>query len=108
MNMINADGREVIRSYTPVPRDLKGGSIECPSRIDSALSLYFLIKIYPGGPFTSRLEQMVEGSCIHVSEPIGTYEAPKWKEDQQLVCIAAGTGITPMIRPILGALMAGR
>lgn len=103
------DGNDVVRSYTPVTRDLSSKQTDCPSRTETGLALYFLVKIYQGGPFTSMLDRLVEGDAIQVSEPMGTFDAvAKLRDREELVCLAAGTGITPMIRPMLDALTADK
>ena len=99
------------RSYTPVTRDLKQISSDCPSKAEGDIqSLYFLVKIYPKGPFSSRLDQLVEGDAVQVSEPTGTFDASDKliRGRQEFICLAAGTGITPMIRPMLDALRADK
>lgn len=104
------DGSEKTRSYTPVLSDFNNESDECPHvEDDQSRTLHFLIKIYPEGPFTSRLDQLKEGDEIQVSEPTGSFNSVDWQpESTDLVAIAAGTGITPMIRLIFHALKNNR
>ena len=99
------DGSELIRCYTPVTGDLSlCQTIDCPSKSDSTnAQLHFLIKIYSGGPFTSVLDRVAEGETIEVSDPSGNFVATQL-EGKSLVAIAAGTGITPMVRLIVDAL----
>lgn len=99
-----SDGSELIRSYTPIPDDLSScKTSDCPSTAESPRKLHFLIKIYTEGPFTSLLDRLNEGSSIEVSHPIGTFTDSQWK-GQNVVAVAAGTGITPMVRLIIDAL----
>ena len=105
--VVESDGSEVSRNYTPVTSSLSSSvDTQCPSQpVDSTSSLFFLIKTYPQGPFTSRLHRLQEGSTIQVSDPVGTFQPDTQLEGKsQIVAIAAGTGITPMIRVILDAL----
>lgn len=107
MYFIDSDGSELIRSYTPVPYDLSCKTSDCPSSDESSIELHFLIKIYSDGPFTSALYRLDDGSSIEVSDPIGSFEHSRL-EDKNVVAIAAGTGITPMIRLIIEALRSQR
>lgn len=110
MKLTLKDGSEKTRSYTPVLSDFNNESDECPHvEDDQSRTLHFLIKIYPEGPFTSRLDQLKEGDEIQVSEPTGSFNSVDWQpESTDLVAIAAGTGITPMIRLIFHALKNNR
>ncbi len=67
----------------------------------------FLIKIYSEGPFTSVLNRLAEGGTIEVSDASGNFVVTQL-EGKNLVAIAAGTGITPMVRLIIDALRSDR
>lgn len=72
---------------------------------DQSRTLHFLIKIYPEGPFTSQLDRLIQGDEIQISEPTGSFNSADWQlESTDVVAIAAGTGITPMIRLMIHAL----
>merc|ERR1712071_498016 len=104
------DGSELKRSYTPVLLDLDHLSAEeCPQVARDALTLHFLIKIYAEGPFSLQLDQLKENDEMEISEPIGSFDSKDCQlQTRDLVAIAAGTGITPMIRLIVNALQHGR
>lgn len=103
------DGTEVIRSYTPITSTLSScETTDCPSISESPTALHFLIKIYANGPFTSALDRLSEGSrSIEVSNPIGNFVGSQL-EGKNLVAIAAGTGITPLIRVAIDVLRNNR
>uniref|UniRef100_A0A915B5M5 Cytochrome-b5 reductase n=1 Tax=Parascaris univalens TaxID=6257 RepID=A0A915B5M5_PARUN len=82
---INKDGGNLLRSYTPVLVD------------GNSRKISFFIKIYEDGIFSSELHKLETGAVLKISNPIGTIDflsvcAPF------VVAIAAGTGITPMLR----------
>jgi len=83
------EGMEVVRSYTPVvPLD---GSSKGPE-------LHLLIKVYPDGAFTPRVGALQTGDEIEVSDHTGTFQLAQIENKDKLYLIAAGTGVTPIIR----------
>ena len=84
-------GVEIVRPYTPVPDRLI-----LPAN-DESERLYFLIKVYPDGALTPVLDKVAVGESVVISHPQGHFSlaqiSPKVK---QLLCFAAGTGVTPI------------
>lgn len=79
---VNAPGTDVWRSY----------SMANPaSRRDE---LEFMIKLIPGGEFSSRLEQMAVGEKVRVKAPHGSF----WirDHDRPLLMIGGGAGMAPL------------
>jgi len=81
----NIDGKEVVRSYTPVSSDLNTGFFD------------LLIKSYPTGNISRYIAELKIGQSIRAKGPKGqmTY-APNMV--RKLGMIAGGTGITPMLQ----------
>lgn len=97
-------GCEDARCYTPVTTCSLNSPAECPrSEGEHRCSMDFLVKIYPQGVLTSKLDQLQIGSNILISEACGTFDSALL-EAKDVIAIAAGTGITPMIRVILDTL----
>lgn len=104
----------VARPYTPVCFDLmdhSGGHAhqsvkqkEKKQREDLPLTtLYFMIKIYPHAGLTQMLDaiELDDGRelvTLQVSTPHGHFDPEFLQEFAALLLIAAGTGLTPMIR----------
>ncbi|EGT31400.1 hypothetical protein CAEBREN_18814 [Caenorhabditis brenneri] len=73
------------RPYTPI-------SNPDPRRLD------LMIKIYPDGICTPSLSLLKIGDELEISDPIGEKDFSGWTENsQQLILLAAGSGLTPMI-----------
>ncbi|MFA5077269.1 MAG: FAD-dependent oxidoreductase [Candidatus Micrarchaeia archaeon] len=78
---------------------LENGSFGKLSRAFSIASsplnpeLRFVIKI-TGGAFTSILSKMKPGDRVGVSGPFGNFA---FRGEERIVCIAAGTGVAPMV-----------
>ena len=90
------EGLEVTRSYTPVLSLVKQEQ-EDEEEVEG--SLQFLIKIYPDGMMTPGLGQLGVGDSVTISNHTGSFQASQAPVTQgsQLVLLAAGTGITPII-----------
>lgn len=91
-------GHNVSRPYTPV----------CPL-VETAEyghisedTLCLLVKTYPNGKLSQHLCSLHQGDSIEVSRPQGSFEC--WTSKTNLILLAAGTGITPMIPIIWNAL----
>lgn len=65
-------------------------------------TLCLLVKSYPNGKLSQHLCSLHQGDTIEVSRPQGSFEC--WTAKTNLILIAAGTGITPMISIIWNAL----
>lgn len=61
-----------------------------------------LVKSYPKGKLSQHLCSLRQGDLIEVSRPQGSFEC--WTSKTNLILIAAGTGITPMLPIIWNAL----
>uniref|UniRef100_A0A1I7TCH0 Cytochrome-b5 reductase n=1 Tax=Caenorhabditis tropicalis TaxID=1561998 RepID=A0A1I7TCH0_9PELO len=73
------------RPYTPIANP-------SPQRLD------LMIKIYSDGICTPSLEKLKIGDELEISDPIGEKDFSGWVENSsQLILLAAGSGITPMI-----------
>lgn len=82
------------RPYTPVlpiVETIEYGQI-------SKDTLCLLVKSYPNGILSRHLCSMSLGDTIEVSRPQGFFQC--WTSKTNLILLAAGTGITPMI-PII-------
>lgn len=91
-------GHDVSRPYTPVWPLIETtdfGQI-------SEDTLCLLVKSYPNGKLSQHLCSLHQGDSIEVSRPQGSFEC--WTSKTNLILLAAGTGITPMIPIIWNAL----
>ncbi|KAF3911712.1 Flavohemoprotein [Arthrobotrys entomopaga] len=85
------DGKEMVRSYTPVSSDLNKGYFE------------LLIKSYPTGNISRYIGNMKVGQTIKVKGPKGNMKySPNMCTNFGM--IAGGTGITPMLQIIKAIL----
>uniref|UniRef100_A0A7S1T145 NADH-cytochrome b5 reductase n=1 Tax=Tetraselmis chuii TaxID=63592 RepID=A0A7S1T145_9CHLO len=83
LRLLGADGKEVVRSYTPVSGEDQLGSVD------------FVIKVYPAGEMTPLLGALQLGQRVGFRGPKGRMEyRPNMK--RSIGMIAGGTGITPM------------
>ncbi|KAI5781161.1 hypothetical protein EDC01DRAFT_245128 [Geopyxis carbonaria] len=83
----NIDGKEVVRSYTPVSSDNDRGSFS------------LLIKSYPTGNISKFIANLKIGQTIRVKGPKGQFNyTPNLV--RAFGMIAGGTGITPMLQII--------
>lgn len=88
------DGKEIVRSYTPISGDENPGYFE------------FLIKSYPTGNISKHMAQMKIEQTLKVKGPKGAMVyAPGLV--RRFGMIAGGTGITPMLQ-IIKAIIRGR
>ncbi|XP_059470303.1 cytochrome b5 reductase 4 isoform X2 [Neocloeon triangulifer] len=98
----NIQGVIVARSYTPIVPSLKSSMYDCDS-------IYLMVKSYPDGALSSVLCKLeVEQKCMEVSRPVGNFDVRCLNETSRLFLVAAGTGITPMIRVIVHILADGK
>lgn len=89
------DDVEVVRSYTVVPPKLYPSSADL--EVDTGKKLYLMIKIYPDGILTSKLDNLQIGDQLPVSNFDGNFDNSRLAECDHLVMYAAGTGFTPMV-----------
>ncbi|CAH2249281.1 cytochrome b5 reductase 4 isoform X2 [Pelobates cultripes] len=89
-------GVEVVKPYTPVSHSLmldpKNKSI-CENQC-----IYLMVKIYPEGSFSPQLDQLSIGDYIAVSNPQGNFKMSQIEKVEDIFFLAAGTGLTPMVK----------
>ncbi|GAA53912.1 cytochrome b5 reductase 4 [Clonorchis sinensis] len=108
------DGHLISRPYTPVTDNLTFSECQPPSDPVSATMLCLLIKIYPHGQMSQLIDKLKPGDDVEISYPMGSVSpnfltqipAPTslpTRPQQGLIAVfmlAAGSGITPMVRPL--------
>jgi len=90
-----ADELIVERPYTPVIADLL-----LPFEQFNSDQLHLAIKTYPDGVLTSFMDKMQTGDQLDVSNPTGKFRLSVIDGVANLILLAAGTGITPMVKVI--------
>jgi len=91
-------GQVVSRPYTPVWPLVETAEYG----IISEDTLCLLVKSYPNGKLSRHLCSLNQGDLIEVSRPQGSFEC--WTSKTNLILMAAGTGITPMLPIMWNAL----
>ncbi|KAF9568111.1 NADH-cytochrome b5 reductase [Mortierella alpina] len=87
----NAEGKAVIRPYTPTSdADLKG-------------SFDFIVKRYDAGVMSAHFHSLKVGDTLAVKGPMTKY-ALQINQHKSVAMLAGGTGITPMLQVIGGIL----
>jgi len=84
---VGADGKDVVRPYTPVYQYDKG-------------ILTLVVKVYPvGGVMSKHIHTLNVGDSLEIKGPFPKlkYEANKWA---QIGMVAGGTGLTPCLQVI--------
>ncbi|KAF8790342.1 cytochrome b5 reductase 4-like [Argiope bruennichi] len=92
------EGIEVIRSYTPVVSSLDVETYMC-DELDGC-RLVLMIKIYPTGIMTPVINQCNLGESLWISNYAGNFSETLLLNCDSAIMLAAGTGITPMVRLI--------
>ncbi|CAL4137200.1 unnamed protein product, partial [Meganyctiphanes norvegica] len=92
-------GSDIVKPYTPVTSKLEVSSLQ----EDTGKKIHLLVKIYPDGAFTPTLMEVALGRSLEVSHPEGNFLLDKFKAatcspTTHLICLAAGTGLTPMLK----------
>ena len=95
---INVDGMLLERSYTPVPQTL----LTSDDQIGKLL--HFMIKVYPDGVLSPKLNSLMPNESCEISDYMGDFQMQKLESCSHLVMFAAGTGLTPMCGLIHAAL----
>ncbi|XP_067946262.1 cytochrome b5 reductase 4-like isoform X2 [Watersipora subatra] len=93
-------GMEITRSYTPI---CKLDGFQLPSN-----NIYLIIKIYPDGALTQYIHSLQPGAQVLVSHPKGQFNALQLESYPSVLLLAAGTGVTPMMKLIAHCLGAGK
>ena len=91
---------EIVRSYTPTFQDLDLTAYDEKSLQQIDKNLHFLIKSYPQGTLTPKLDTLEIGKEIDFSHPMGTFNTDLLKKANFIILLAAGTGFTPMCKVI--------
>ncbi|XP_058754012.1 NADH--cytochrome b5 reductase 1-like [Vicia villosa] len=87
----DSEGKEVMRSYTPITLDSDIGYFE------------LVVKMYPNGKMSHHFRQMKEGDSLAVKGPKGRFSY-KAGQVRAFGMIAGGSGITPMFQLIRAIL----
>lgn len=82
------------KPYTPVSRSWDPLS----QNSSSSNQLHFAIKTYSDGAVTPHIEGLEVGETLEISNPVGKFRLSSIDGAKVLVLLAAGTGITPMVR----------
>ena len=77
----------VSRSWDPLSHNSRGSN-----------QLHFAIKTYSDGALTPHIEGLEVGESLEISNPVGKFRLSSIDGAKVLVLLAAGTGITPMVR----------
>ncbi|KAM4771047.1 cytochrome b5 reductase 4 [Rhinophrynus dorsalis] len=93
---LNISGVEVVKPYTPVSYALSLDPQE-PGNSNEK-SIYIMIKIYPSGSFTPKIDSLSEGDYIYISNPQGDFKMYQTEAVEDVFLVAAGTGLTPMVK----------
>lgn len=93
---VAVEGMDVMKPYTPVLPSLIDP--KCMMNMDQ--NLHFVIKHYEMGVITSMLKHLVVGDKIWLSTSDGDFNFAQYSTTQSVVLLAAGTGITPMVKVI--------
>ena len=83
------------KPYTPVSRSWDPLSQTSSGSSDQ---LHFAIKTYSDGALTPHIEGLDIGETLEISNRVGKFRLSSIDGAQVLVLLAAGTGITPMVR----------
>lgn len=87
--------------YVTIEIELDGEKLRRPYSISSPThseDLTVGVKQVPGGRFTSYvLHSLIEGTTLHVSEPEGRFVYEYNGSPEQVLLVAAGSGITPIL-----------
>lgn len=100
---LRSPSKEVVKPYTPVASTLSLGDQVEPGR-----HIHLFIKVYSDGALTPILDKLPVSSQVEVSLPEGNFSHDQLTTATSvathLVLLAAGTGLTPMVRLMLPAL----
>lgn len=96
-------GMTTVRSYTPVCVSLTAAP---PPSCDRVL---LMVKGYPEGALSPLLCGLpLQADGLEISEPLGTFDVRWLGTAVHVALVAAGTGITPMLRVIAYVLQEPR
>ncbi|EDW10604.1 cytochrome b5 reductase 4 isoform X1 [Drosophila mojavensis] len=99
------NGELLERSYTPVPHNcLLSNSEQIDANASPSIRQEFLIKHYEKGAVSSELKQLQPGATVQLSLPRGNFGLSALEAHRNILLLAAGSGITPilsLLRPLL-------
>ncbi|KAM8711988.1 hypothetical protein ACLKA7_012496 [Drosophila subpalustris] len=99
------EGESLQRSYTPVPQSyLPSSSDQVDTEPSLARSQDFLIKYYENGAVSKQLHQLHPGDTVQLSLPRGNFNLSKLEAHRNILLLAAGSGLTPilsLLQPLL-------
>ncbi|XP_073445753.1 cytochrome b5 reductase 4 isoform X3 [Dendrobates tinctorius] len=95
-------GMEVVKPYTPVSKDFIIDSSQLT--LCHKKCIYMMIKIYPNGNFTPHIDKLEMGDLVSVSGPEGCFRMTQIEGMEDIFLVAAGTGLTPMVRLLKNVL----
>ncbi|KAM4041426.1 cytochrome b5 reductase 4 isoform 4-T4 [Anomaloglossus baeobatrachus] len=96
------EGVEVVKPYTPVSKDLVVDSFQ--SSLCNKNYIYMMIKIYANGTFTPHIDKLEIGDHVSVSGSEGCFKITQIESMEDIFLVAAGTGLTPMVRLLKNVL----
>ncbi|XP_073445754.1 cytochrome b5 reductase 4 isoform X4 [Dendrobates tinctorius] len=96
------EGMEVVKPYTPVSKDFIIDSSQLT--LCHKKCIYMMIKIYPNGNFTPHIDKLEMGDLVSVSGPEGCFRMTQIEGMEDIFLVAAGTGLTPMVRLLKNVL----
>lgn len=86
---MDAEGKPVIRPYTPVSTNAMVGKFE------------LMVKVYPEGNMSQYLDQLEVGQPVHFKHVGGNVKIQyPFKNKPEIGMLVGGTGITPMIQAL--------
>ncbi|XP_073445752.1 cytochrome b5 reductase 4 isoform X2 [Dendrobates tinctorius] len=100
--MLTIEGMEVVKPYTPVSKDFIIDSSQLT--LCHKKCIYMMIKIYPNGNFTPHIDKLEMGDLVSVSGPEGCFRMTQIEGMEDIFLVAAGTGLTPMVRLLKNVL----
>ncbi|ALC41852.1 CG11257 [Drosophila busckii] len=90
------NGELLQRSYTPVSETWMTAEA-----VDSCLATqHFLIKHYEAGPVSSYLHELKPGARLQLSLPRGNFRLSQLEKHRNILLLAAGSGLTPILSVI--------
>lgn len=102
------NGELLQRSYTPVPYTYLPSNND---RVDAEPSLTtsqeFLIKYYENGAVSKQLHKLIPGEIVQLSLPRGNFNLSKLEAHRNILFLAAGSGLTPILS-LYGLYLSGK
>ncbi|XP_062131396.1 cytochrome b5 reductase 4 [Drosophila sulfurigaster albostrigata] len=96
------NGEVLQRSYTPLPYSYLPGPNREPMATKNDVK--FLIKYYEKGAVSKELHEISPGTLVKMTVPRGSFKLSELEKHRNILLLAAGSGITPMlsfIKPLL-------